>query len=171
MSYAPQPGTVPHRVINWMKKQPKGEQFAAAVIADELGIEKTSVGGCLAPSVKHGAIAKEVVDGIALYSLGDGVSIAIEDIETDEILEADEKIAAQRRAAAKKFEGLAKAMNPRASSLVLKQDPIAPKTFRCGEYSDGTFVLERSGKDRFVLEASEFDVLREFVERRMGAAA
>ena len=73
MTYVPQPGTVPHRVITWLKLQPIGAEFPSAVIAEELGIIPSHIPSSLEVPAKHGAIAKRKEGALIMWSLGNGV--------------------------------------------------------------------------------------------------
>ena len=73
MTYIPQPGTVPYRVITWLKLQPTGAEFPSAVIAEELGILAAHIPSSLEAPVKHGVIAKRKEGALILWSLGNGI--------------------------------------------------------------------------------------------------
>jgi hypothetical protein len=187
MSYIPQPGTVPHRVINWLKLQPVGANFTTAVISEELGIEKSHVGPCLNAPVKHGAITVRKEKGLSFYGLGNGVPVVMpHDNELDEPLIPERDIVIARQVKAKEVAPLIKAMKmaipvylPKPDTQKANSVPTQEETkaavpapyFRVGEFSDGTFVLERGPWEKFELKKSEFSVLLDFMERRTGAAA
>lgn len=87
MTYQPQPGTVPYRVITWLKLQPKGAEFPSAVIAEELGIIPSHIPASLDVPAKHGAIARRKEGNLILWSLGDGTPLPQPfDLERDEPL-------------------------------------------------------------------------------------
>lgn len=72
MTYELQPGTIPYRVVTWLKLQPKGAEFTAATIGEELGIEKGNIQPCMKLAVKHGVVAFRKESGMLYWSLGDG---------------------------------------------------------------------------------------------------
>ena len=73
MTYQPQPGTVPYRVITWLKLQPIGAEFPSAVIAEELGIIPSHIPSSLEVPAKHGAITRRKEGALILWSLGNGI--------------------------------------------------------------------------------------------------
>lgn len=79
-AYEPQPWSIPYRVIEFLKTQPPGKQFAVAVIAEHLDQRRDAILPCLEAPIKHGVIRKEKIDGIVKLSLGDGTPLP----ETDD---------------------------------------------------------------------------------------
>ncbi len=71
--YVPQPSTIPHRVVEHLKRQPPGTTIASAPLADELGITPSAIVPCMASAVHHGAVKRDRRNGIIYWSLGDGV--------------------------------------------------------------------------------------------------
>lgn len=59
--YAPQPGTIPAKVVAWLAAHP-GEH-ATAVIAEGIGVAPEGLGATLAPALKHGVIGQARREG------------------------------------------------------------------------------------------------------------
>lgn len=123
MTYIPQPGTVPHRIINWLKLQPIGAEFSSAVLAEELGIEQSHIGPCLQAPMRHGAITARKDGRLMMFSLGAGIPLCNgPDHELDEPLLPDKEIVIERALNTKEVAPLIKAV-----SMPLAQQPRAPK--------------------------------------------
>jgi hypothetical protein len=123
MTYIPQPGTVPHRIINWLKLQPIGAEYSSAVLAEELGIEQSHVGPCLQAPMRHGAITARKDGRLMMFSLGDGIPLCTgPDHELDEPLLPDKEVLVERELKARAVQPLIKAV-----STPLAQQPRAPK--------------------------------------------
>lgn len=177
MSYIPQPGTVPHRVINWLRLQPEGTEVPTSVLAEELGIEKSHVGPSLKAPVSHGALTFRKEKGLAWYGLGNGVPMcAAPDYELDEPLVPEQDILIARQLKTKAVAPLIKAVStPIAATAPALSKPnkphvaTQPKAFRVGEFSDGTLVIERAPYDRYELSPEEAKVLMDFAFDRRAA--
>jgi hypothetical protein len=77
-TYTPQPGTIPHRVIAWLRRQPVGEEFAGPVIADKLDLaESGGLVACMAAAVRAGLVTSRKRPGerMLYWSLGDGKAL------------------------------------------------------------------------------------------------
>lgn len=70
--YVPQPGTIPHRVIQYLQRLAPGTGIANAPLADELDIVANSITACMQPALHHGLVKRERIDGIIHWKLGDG---------------------------------------------------------------------------------------------------
>lgn len=59
------PGTIPHRVIQFLKGQPEGAKFTSVEIADALGIEEgfRNMAAYLSAAIAHDAILRDYVPG------------------------------------------------------------------------------------------------------------
>lgn len=73
--YVPQPGTIPHRVIEYLRRLAPGAEAANAVLADELDITQSSIIPCMLAAVHHGVVKRERREGVTFWSLGDGVPL------------------------------------------------------------------------------------------------
>ncbi len=123
MTYIPQPGTVPHRVINWLKLQPVGSEYPSAVLAEELGVQQANIGPCLQVPIRHGAITARKEGRLMMFGLGNGVpTCSAPDFELDEPLEADKGIIVDRELKARAVQPLIKAV-----TAPLAQQPRAAK--------------------------------------------
>lgn len=71
MSYQPQPGTIPERVIAFLTQRP-GEH-ASAVVAEALGIERESLQGIMKVALQAGHVARTRRNDIWYWRLGDKV--------------------------------------------------------------------------------------------------
>lgn len=75
MPYETVPGTVPHRALEWFKKQDRGTVVTTAVLGEALGVESNSFSAWLAPARKAGLLRAETRKGegrTLFWSLGDG---------------------------------------------------------------------------------------------------
>jgi hypothetical protein len=76
MAYATQPGTFPHRVVEWLRRKPDGFECSTAEIAAAMDFDMDAVAPCLVNARKHGALATRKVarpHGVMLlWRLGDG---------------------------------------------------------------------------------------------------
>lgn len=70
-TYQPLPGTVGHRVIEYMRAQPAGKRFTSRVLADAVGQPQDVVISSIRTAVKHGLIRREKGDWRVTYTLGD----------------------------------------------------------------------------------------------------
>lgn len=155
MTYQTQPGTIPHRVVNWLRTQPAGAEFAGIVIAEELGIDPKYIVPCLTTPKKHGVIAGRKVDGVWLWSLGDGTPEPLpEDHEPEEPLVAEPQQAERKKPGPR----------PKQNAAAPLQITVKPDTghFRVGYFSDGTFVIERSS-EQITLTRDQSKILAAFI--------
>jgi hypothetical protein len=68
-----QPGTIAHKVIEYLRLQPEGAEIATAVLAEAVGHDgqtASAFGQYLDASVRVGLLHKRMVRGIAQWSLG-----------------------------------------------------------------------------------------------------
>ena len=70
--YVPQPGTIPHRVIAYLRRMQPGECIATAPLADELDVSPSSILPCMGAAVRGGLVKRESINGLVHWSLGDG---------------------------------------------------------------------------------------------------
>lgn len=156
MTYRLQPGTIPHRVYNWLRMQPNGAEFSSAVLAEELGIDPANIVPCLKTPYNHGVINGRQDDRRLWYwSLGDGVPRAKPaDDEPDEPL--------QPRASKPAPDLLATPKTPRKPKAVPPAGTPDPEHFRAGHFSDGTVVIER-GQDVITLTRAQADMIKVFL--------
>lgn len=76
MAYKTQPGTIPHRVLQYLQSKPEGFEISSAELAEELGIDPVGIVQCLASPRKHGTLAVRTPPEnrrVLLWSVGDGV--------------------------------------------------------------------------------------------------
>lgn len=57
--YTPQPGTIPYRVIEFLKQQPPGSEFSSAALAEAIGHEGASLSLYLLVARDCGAVKSE----------------------------------------------------------------------------------------------------------------
>ena len=70
--YTPQPGTIPHRVVKYLRRMQPGECIATAPLADELDVSPSSILPCMGAAVRGGLVKRESINGLVHWSLGDG---------------------------------------------------------------------------------------------------
>lgn len=161
MTYRLQPGTIPHRVYNWLRMQPNGAEFSSAVLAEELGIDPANIVPCLKTPYNHGVINGRQDDRRLWYwSLGDGVPRAKPaDDEPDEPLQTRSGNPEPGAAASPKAKT---ARKPKPSKVLPVNTPDA-EHFRVGRFSDGTVVIEHN-HDVISLSSAQADELAVFLQ-------
>lgn len=81
MPYETQPGTLPHRVVEYLKRQPEGAEFATAVLCDAMDVTGGHVHGfptVMAPARQAGLVKVRTKPGHGrtfYWSLGDGTPL------------------------------------------------------------------------------------------------
>jgi hypothetical protein len=87
MAYQTQPGTLPHKVVEYLRAHP-GEEFATAVLCDEFQTDATSFAKSMENPKKHGLVKsrRKPQHGLSFWwSLGDGQAAPLpHDYEPDE---------------------------------------------------------------------------------------
>lgn len=85
MTYTPQPGTIPARVVAYLATLPAGTQLSSAVMAETLGVDRNIMVTCLQRPARHNVVARDKRDGIVWWRLGGTVPLAVEpDDATDQ---------------------------------------------------------------------------------------
>jgi hypothetical protein len=72
MTYTPQPGTIPHRAIAFLEKQPPGTDLAAAVICEDLGVDTNSFSVRMKLAREAGLVRTRKEGRLLFWGLGDG---------------------------------------------------------------------------------------------------
>lgn len=72
MSYTPQPGTVPHRAIAYLEKQPAGTEFSTAALCEELGVDTDGFSTSMGLARKAGLVRARKEGRLLFWSLGEG---------------------------------------------------------------------------------------------------
>lgn len=77
MAYTTQPGTFPHRVVEFLKLKPRGFEISTAELAEVMDFDPEAVRQCLLNARKHGLVAARKVNNptcgvMLLWRLGDG---------------------------------------------------------------------------------------------------
>lgn len=79
MAYKTQPGTIPHRVVEWFKTQPAGIERTLVQVAEAAGLDQdtATINTCLRPARFAGVLKSRRVEGQLshLWSLGDGTPV------------------------------------------------------------------------------------------------
>lgn len=83
MSYTPQPGTIPAKVIARLRLTPK-ERITNAVMADSLDIMPGAIETAMCPAVRAGLVRCRKAGGAVFWWLGDGVPLEVEVDEPEE---------------------------------------------------------------------------------------
>ena len=87
MAYELQPGTLPHRVVNWLKLQPIGGEFSSTQIAEEIGASLEGFASTLQTAKSHGVLRMRKELRVCYWSLGDGTPEPLPfDLDRDEPL-------------------------------------------------------------------------------------
>ena len=167
-SYTTQPGTIPHRVIEWLKLQPAAADYSSGDLAEALDVDVSCIVPCLATPKKHGALRGRKEDGCWRWSLGDGTHEPLPfDIELDEPLNPE--LPAVK--AGHLFPGVTKlkarhvraAPKPATAPTVAEPVESIPTPFRVGYFSDGSLQLDLPQGGTMVLDPAHAFVLRKFI--------
>ncbi len=153
--YIPQSGTIPHRVVEYLRRLAPGTWVASGPLADELDITQSSIIPCMVSAVHHGVVKRDRRDGIVHWSLGDGTALPSPAEEEDDP-EMESKIVLTPAAVAKAAETndkLAKRLEkaiesgPKPGGIVLipRQVDLAPPEPIFGAFSDGSLSIEQGG--------------------------
>jgi hypothetical protein len=185
--YVPQPGTIPNRVIEHLKRLSPDTELATAVLAEIVGQDTKQMAACLASPRKHGAlIMRKREDGIHVWSLGSGKPTPLPPDHTpDEPLHPVPKTPAKP---ASPFDlRKPRALTPREAKPTPPADPPpAPDTYigipistitaipapepikescvRFGYFSDGCLIIEKIG-NRIGLTEEEAQNLIKFIQK------
>lgn len=163
MSYIPQPGTIPARVVAWLQQQPAGAQVATGVLCDTLDIDVSLLGGSMQPAIRHGLVTSSKREGRLYWGLATDPA---EPQQPDEQRVVDatppaEKPPAARQAAPLKIPRLAKEPLPKVA-----RQPV-DREMRCALWSDGTLVIEQNGHG-IELDAAGTRALVRYLEQMAG---
>lgn len=63
MSYAPLPGTVPYRALEWLKAQPAGTDVTMSVWGEAIGVDALNMHGNCVAIIKHGLVERFTKNG------------------------------------------------------------------------------------------------------------
>lgn len=157
MTYQTQPGTLPHRAVEFLKSQPQGAEFTTVEVCQALGIDPAPFTWTMEPAVRAGVVRRRFRPDnrrILYWSLGDGTPPAEDDQPRTNWVKPQVPEAV-------KLPPLTpvprKARKPKAKAVgTLVGKPV---TFRAGVWTDGKLQLE-SGDNVMLLTADEVDVLR-----------
>lgn len=173
MTYEAQPGTIPHRVIAFLKMHPEGTEFSTAELSEAIGHEGANLNGCCRHVVEAGALQARKREGegrVVYWSLGDGIPKRKDEPEEPEKPRAPVKPPPAHPLDWKKTKPAKVPKNTDEESHIVvggfgpPLPPAARPGFRCGVFSDGELHLEKDGS-RIVLERFEFESLVSFLER------
>lgn len=159
--YIPQPGTIPHRVVEYLRRLAPGTWVASGPLADELDITQSSIIPCMVAAVHHGVVKRDRRDGIVHWRLGDGTALPAPGEEEEDDPEMKSKIVLTPAAVAQSAvsnDKLAKRLEK-----AIKRDPpdvAGPDTSQLdaqiqldlpdqeplfGAFSDGSLSIEQGG--------------------------
>lgn len=174
--YVPQPGTIPHKVVEHLKTQPPGTELSTSELAELIGQPRNSMAACLNSPRNHGALKSRKLDtGVFVWSLGDGTPPPKpDDYVPDEPLHR--KAPDVQPKPASPFElRKPRGMNPRETPAGPPSPAPAPRPApmpkqdrdraKFGVYSDNTFCIQR-GTDAIWLTPEEFKDLAEFIAEK-----
>jgi len=179
MTYTPQPGTIPYRVIEYLKIQPRGLEFSSAALAEAIGHDGAGLRSCLAIPLEHGALKADKrvppLGGKAtlFWSLGDGTPLPKpDDYEPDQPLSKPPTMAAAPQASKPAADTVIKRKKPAAKTPAqvpkLAPAPEAPQQrWTFGWFSDGSLVIRRPGAEDIQLSTEDTTDLVNFVIRQV----
>jgi hypothetical protein len=156
-----QPGTLSHRVVEWLKTQPRGKTFSTAEICDVLGIDTSGFTTSMATAARMGLVARTAMPynrRLVLWSLGNGVPVD------------DEGEAPPRTAWVKPrdFDTVQppKTEQPIAPKAAPKPEAqLAPPKFRAALWTDGWLQITL-GEGVVVLKPGQVEELRRLLGGR-----
>lgn len=134
MTYKPVPGTIPYRVIEVLSGV---AEMTSAQIAGELDIEAKQLLVYMKSALAHGAVVKELRDGLLRWRLGDGTppasAVAADDGPDDQpmvhrVVPAAEALAAQPKVAKQAPGASAKRQAKAAKKVGKAEDGPSPET-------------------------------------------
>lgn len=179
MTYTPQPGTIPHRVIEFLKSQPHGLEFSTAALAEAIGHEGSGLHACLATPLEHGAVKADKrvppLGGKAtlFWSLGDGTPPPKpEDYEPDQPLHKRTN-AATPKTGKPAAETVIKRKAPTAKAAPAKAPKLEPAQAATnqrevfGWFSDGSLLIRSPGAGDIHLSPEITTDLVNFVIRQV----
>lgn len=174
MSYTPQPGTIPYRVIEFLKQQPPGTEFSSAALAEAIGHEGASLSLYLSVARDCGAVKSEkrqpLTGGQQTYywRLGEG-----ESLPKPPDYEPDEPLTPRNPA-----RPLSSILAPAAADAVVKRkEPAAPSKPQAvanlnravfGWFTDGSLVIRQPGAADIQLSQEDTDDLVKFIRQVRG---
>lgn len=170
MSYQPRTGSVADRAHQMLTA--RGE-LSAAALADAIDHDDPgSLMACLAIAINHGYIAKTKRNGLAWYSVGDGVPLKKDD-EPDDDPVVQRVVAAGSRPKAEPVKAVAP-VKPAAmaafsmrTKIVQTPVPAAADGVRFTVERETRLIIEQ-GDTRMVLGKADVARLREVIESQVG---
>lgn len=159
MSYNPPKGTIPYRVIEFLKLQQSGSSYSSAELAEAIGHEGANISVYLKAAIEHGAITVErrAAKGCATiklnyFSLGDGVPLPKPEDDDEE------------------YDTTPPAPAPQMSTKpTFTQRPATQsRNLVFGYFSDGTLVIRQPDGQEILLSQEETKSLVKFLENQVG---
>jgi hypothetical protein len=142
--YTPQPGTIPARVIDYLKTLPPGTHLSSAALCEELDIEISFLSSSLQRPRTMGAVVSRPVPGNKRnleWAIGDGTPLPPPpDHEPDEPLQAP----VVKRELSPKREVLRSQPLPKLSDFKPTQRDMSDH-FLAGVFTDGSLLIEHGG--------------------------
>ena len=156
MSYNPPKGTIPYRVIEFLKLQQSGSSYSSAELAEAIGHEGANISVYLKAAIEHGAIAVErrAAKGCATiklnyFSLGDGVPLPKP--EDDE-----------------EYDTTPPAPQMSTKPTLTQRPATQGRSLVFGYFSDGTLVIRQPDGKEILLSQEETKSLVKFLENQVG---
>lgn len=168
MTYRTQPGTLAHRVVEWLETQPPGAKFSTAEICEAIDADPSGFVPCVLTAVREGVLRRHRRPEnmrVSDWSLGNGVPLEGEG-SPDPVPAAPPPAPVEPMRQPKRLKVASVCRAP-----IPAPDPVPappPPEFRAALWTDGTLQLE-SGGVVMMLTAKEADVLRHWLQRVLGA--
>lgn len=126
MAYVTQPGTIPHRVLGYLRENPETE-FSTATLCEELDLDPSTFAATMKWAKVHGAVSARRIPGrgpTMFWKLGDGKPEA-----PDPHIAAFDRLIDDPRGA------------KAAAKAALPTPAPAPEPFRAALWTDGSLIL------------------------------
>lgn len=131
-TYTTQPGTLPHRAVEYFRAHPKAE-LSSAALAEAIDAPDANVAACLYKAVRFGLLHARKDGRLLMWSLGDGKPEPEEDSEADQALQRGE---APEPRPGPFLPGLTTLQPPTTPA-----PPVERQPFNAGLWVDGSLIL------------------------------
>jgi hypothetical protein len=173
MSYEPQPGTIPHRVIAWLKEAERlepGKEFPAVVICECLDIELAGFSSCMDRARVAGLVRARRPDPAfrnLVWSLGDGKAMPAAEDPEDAAMAPKQSVVAAADAAPMVpvfIDPLPPFLDPKTRQFPAASEPAKPSEFDLQvSLRNGTALLFVPGHGAVPLTSEQREQLVEWL--------
>lgn len=154
MSYTPQPGTVPYRVIAHLRALPAGVELCSIELAEALEVESGGLSSQLKRSIQFDYVKMRVGSragrAMNFFSLGSAKDDLLPDVEPEAVPVNQSTVAALS-----------------APSIFAYASQIDAAPFSVSLSSDGRIVMERYGRTVLSLAKGESRILVDWIDKNL----